>query len=78
MSRSMPVCLHLVPIAIETIDRINEAGHSFLSELGRRLTTTSDDPKESFFIFERISILIQRFNEVAFRGTSDVETDHDE
>ena len=28
---------------------INEAGHSFLSELGRRLSTISDDPRESFF-----------------------------
>ena len=26
-----------VPIAIETLGPINEAGHSFLSELGRRL-----------------------------------------
>ena len=28
--------------------------------------------------FQRISILIQRFNEVAFRGTFDAETGHDE
>ena len=33
-----------VPIVIETLGSINEAGHSFLSELGRRLTTISDDP----------------------------------
>ena len=62
-----------VPIAIETLGPINEAGHSFLSELGRRLSTISDDPGESFFLFQRISILIQMFNEVAFRGTFDVE-----
>ena len=67
-----------VPIAIETLGAINEAGHSFLSELGRRLSTISDDPRESFFRFQRISILIQRFNEVAFRGTFEAETDDDE
>ena len=49
-----------------------------MSELGRSLSTISDDPRESFFLFQRISILIQRFNEVAFRGTFDVETGHDE
>ena len=67
-----------VSIAIETLCPINEAGHSFLSDLGSCLSTISDDPRESFFLFQRISILIQRFNEVAFRGTLDVETGHDE
>ena len=56
-----------VPIAIETFDLINEAGHSFLFELESRLSTISDDPRESFFLFQRISILIQRFNEAEAR-----------
>ena len=67
-----------VPIAIQTLGPINVAEHSFFFELGRRLSTISDDPRESFFLFQRISILIQRFNEVAFRGTFDAETGHDE
>ena len=67
-----------VPIAIETLGPINEAGHCFLPELGRRLSTISDDPRESFFLFQRIFILIQRFNEVAFRVTFNAETGHDE
>ena len=67
-----------VPIAIETLGPINEAGHSFLSELERRLSTISNDSKESFFLFQRICIPIQRFNEFAFRGTFDEETGRDE
>ena len=67
-----------VPIAIETPGPINEAEHSFLSELGRRLSTISDDHRESLFLFQRIYILIQRFNEVAFRDTFEAETGHDE
>ena len=67
-----------VSIAIETLGPINEAEHSFLFELGRRLSTISDDPRESFLLFQRISILIQRFNEFAFRGTFDAGTVHDE
>ena len=67
-----------VPIAIETHGAINEAVHSFLSELGRLLSTISDDSRLSFFLFQRISILIQSFNEVAFTGTVDAETCHDE
>ena len=73
----LPASHLFVPVAIETLGPINEAGHSFLSELGRRLSTISDDPRESFFLFHRIFILIQRFVEVAFRGTFDAETVHD-
>ena len=74
----LPASHLFVPIAIETLSPINETGHAFLSELGRHLSTISDDPRESFFLFQRISFLIQRFNEVAFRGTFDIETGHDE
>ena len=74
----LPASHLFAPIAIGTLVPINEAGHSFLSELERHLSIISDDPRESFLLFQRISILIQRFNEVAFRGTFDVETGHDE
>ena len=74
----LPTSHRFVPIAIETLGPINEAGHPFLSEQERRLSTISDDPRESFGLFQRIFILIQRFNEVAFRGIVDAETGHDE
>ena len=41
----VPASHLFVPIAIETLGPNNEAGHSFLSELGRRLSTISDDPR---------------------------------
>ena len=58
-----------VPLAIETLDPINFKGLKFLSELGDRLTAVTDDPREALFLFQRISILIQRFNAVCFQGT---------
>ena len=67
-----------VPIDIETLGPINEAGHAFLSELGRCLSIISDHPREYFFLLQRISIRIQMFNEVAFRVIFDAETGHDE
>ena len=72
------VTIIIIIIIIIIIGPINEAEHSFLSGLGRRLSTISDDPRESFLLFQRIFILIQRFNEVALRGTFDAETGHDE
>ena len=50
----LPVSHLFVLIAIETLGPINEAGHSFLSELERHLSTISDDPRESLFLFQRI------------------------
>ena len=35
---------------------------NFVSEVGRRLTSLSGDPRETSFLFQRLSMLIQRFN----------------
>ena len=44
------------------------AGHSNItvlkSKLGRKLSTQSGDDRETSFLFERLSILIQRFNAI--------------
>ena len=57
-----------VPVAVETMGAINEAGMNFLGDLGRRITKHTDH-RESAFLFQRISTLIQRFNAVAVLGT---------
>jgi len=36
----------------------------FLSDLGRRITQSTDDHRESAFLFQRLSVLIQRYNAV--------------
>jgi len=41
---------------------LNKARSDFLSSLGHRL---SDDPRESSFLFQRLSVSIQRFNSVS-------------
>jgi len=58
-----------VSVAVETMGAINEAGMNFLGDLGRRITKHTDDHRESAFLFQRISILIQRFNAIAVLGT---------
>ena len=37
---------------------------SILSGLGRRIADVSDETREDSFLFQRLSVLIQRFNEV--------------
>src|SRR6218665_2970445 len=59
----------LPPLALETLGPINCEGLSFISELGQRLRTTTGKMRETAFLFQRISITIQRFYAVAFKGT---------
>jgi len=50
------------PIAVESLGPINTSDSNFLSKLGRKLCTQSGDDRETSFLFQRLSVLIQRFN----------------
>ena len=63
-----------VPIAMETFGPLNMAGFQFLNELGRRISQESDDSRECEFLFQRLSMTIQRFNAVAIQGTFAMRT----
>ena len=56
-------------IACETLGPINSDGLDFLYDLAKKLSTVSGDPRERAFLMQRISMLIQRGNAVAFAGT---------
>jgi hypothetical protein len=58
-----------VPVAIETFGPFNREGLDFLSETGSRLSKTTGDTRETSFLFQGLSVIIQRFNAVAFQGT---------
>ena len=52
------------PITVETVGSINESATSFLHDLGRRISLVSWEDREPQFLFQRISVDIQRFNAV--------------
>ena len=58
-----------VPTAVETLGPIKDEGMIFLRELGGRLSTASRDPRETSFLFQRVSDCMQRANAIAFRGS---------
>jgi len=47
-------------IAVESLGPINIAAYSFLAELGRKISDVSGDDREGSYLFQRISVLIQR------------------
>ena len=52
------------PIAFENLGPLSGSGLDFLSEVGGRLSASPQDPRETSFLFQRLSVLIQRYNSV--------------
>ena len=48
---------------------INTTGIELIKQLGHRLTLTTGDKRETSYLFQRLSVSIQRFNAIAFRGS---------
>jgi len=61
---------HIVyPFAIETAGTWHEMAIELAQEIGRRITTITEDTRETAFIFERLSMALQRGNAVSFHNT---------
>ena len=60
---------NFVPVAFETLGPINTAGTEFIDEIGRRSHAISGDSREKAFLWQRLSMALQRFNAICFRGT---------
>ena len=58
-----------VPVAFETLGPINTAGTDFIDEIGRRSHAITGDQREKTFLWQRLSMALQRYNAVCFRGT---------
>jgi len=58
------------PITAETVGPSNESAILFFAELGRKTAAVSGDSRESSFLFQRISVIIQRFILLCFTTVS--------
>ena len=56
-------CL-FTPIAFETLGPVNKSARDLISHLGSRISSVSGDLRETAYLFQRISILLQRFNAI--------------
>ena len=61
--------LIIIIIIIITQGPINESAVDFLSELGSRIGTVSGDIRECQFLFQRLSVTIQRFNSIILHNS---------
>jgi len=52
------------PTAIETLGVFNTSARQLLFDLGRKITESTGDAREASFLFQRCSVLVQRFNAI--------------
>ena len=57
------------PFAIETPGTWHEMAIELTQEIGRRITTITEDTRETTFLFQRLSMALQRGNAVSFHNT---------
>ena len=58
-----------VPVSVETMGSWNCESLNFVNYIGRKLTAVTDDPFETSYLFQRLSVAIERGNEVSFIRT---------
>ena len=52
------------PIAIETLGVFNISARQLLCDLGRKISENTGEVRETSFLFQRCSLLVQRFNAI--------------
>jgi hypothetical protein len=57
------------PIAVETLGPFGDEAMTFLKELGKRLIESTGEPRSTSFLFQRISIAVQRGNAASILAT---------
>ena len=68
----LPSSYTFQPLAFETLGPLSSSTTVFLTELGRRLSASTGEPRETAFLFQRLSIAVQRFNAVLIQETFDL------
>ena len=56
-----------VPVAIESAGTWNHQAVELVQELGRRMTAITEDTREATYLFQRMSLALQRGNAVSFQ-----------
>ena len=57
------------PFAIETVGAWHEMAIELTQEIGRRVITITEDTRETTFLFQHLSMALQRGNAVSFHNT---------
>ena len=59
------VCNNNNPVTVETLGPFDKAAYKLVGDLGRCITRLSGNDRESSFLFQCLSVVVQRFNKLA-------------
>jgi len=60
----LPASYLFEPIAFETLGPMNLSALNLLNDLGCKISSVSGDDREGHFLFQRLSVILQRYNAV--------------
>ena len=66
---SMLLSLCFVPVTVETLGALGEGADQLFHELGRRITLITGEHRSTEFLFQKLSIAMQRGNAASVLGT---------
>ena len=61
------------PMAVKTAGTGNQLSVELIQELGRCIAAVTGETRETVFLFQRLSVALQRGNAIAFLSTFDTE-----
>ena len=65
-----------VPVAIESAGTWNHQAVELVQELGRRMTAVTGDTRQATYLFQQMSVALQRDNAVSFHSTFHMHFHH--
>ena len=60
----------MVPVAVETLGSWGPSGLKFIEDIGSRISAVTWQKRSKFFLFQAISMAIQRGNVISVLGTT--------
>ena len=61
---------YLVPVAVETFGAFGPMGATLIKSLGKKMQDKTGEKRSTFFLFQSISMAIQRGNAASVLGTT--------
>ena len=74
---NLPASHSFQPIALETHGPINHTAVDFMTDLGHRISSVTGEEREKQFLFQRISVVLQRYNAVLLHDSFDLHVEDD-
>jgi len=75
---NLPTYLIFQPIPVENLGAFSSSSSNFISALGHKISSLSGEERETSFLFQRLSVILQRFNAVLLHDTFDPQDDPDQ